>query len=123
MVAWTELHVAALLIMLLESRMRVVPLPSAGMSRHCPGAGLLVSRAFVGLGEGIAPSAATDMVARIGNENERSRSISFIYSGLHVGSLLGLLVAPQLIDHFGWQTVGSSAASYVLFLLACETCT
>ena len=70
-------------------------------------AGLLLSRAFVGLGEGIAPSAATDMVARIGNENERSRSMSFIYSGLHVGSLLGLLVAPQLIDHFGWQTVGA----------------
>lgn len=45
------------------------------------------------------------MVARIGKNSERSRSISFIFSGLHVGSLLGLLVAPQLIDNFGWQTV------------------
>ncbi|KAK9791572.1 hypothetical protein WJX73_008883 [Symbiochloris irregularis] len=67
--------------------------------------GLLMSRAAVGLGEGVAPSAATDMVARIGKSSERSRSISFIFSGLHVGSLAGLLVAPQLIDHFGWQTV------------------
>ena len=70
-------------------------------------AGLLVSRAAVGLGEGVAPSAATDMVARIGKDNERSRSMSFIFSGLHVGSLLGLLLAPQLIDRFGWQTVRS----------------
>lgn len=67
--------------------------------------GLLVSRAAVGLGEGVAPSAATDMVARIGKDTERSRSMSFIFGGLHVGSLLGLLVAPQLIEQFGWQTV------------------
>ena len=62
-------------------------------------------RAAVGLGEGVAPSAATDMVARVIAPEERSRAISFIFGGLHVGSLLGLLVAPVLIDRFGWQTV------------------
>ena len=62
-------------------------------------------RAAVGLGEGVAPSAATDMVARVIAPEERSRAISFIFGGLHVGSLLGLLVAPLLIDRFGWQTV------------------
>ncbi len=70
----------------------------------CPG--LLGVRAAVGLGEGVAPSAATDMVARVIAPEERSRAISFIFGGLHVGSLLGLLVAPVLIDRFGWQTVG-----------------
>lgn len=64
-----------------------------------------MSRALVGLGEGVAPSGATDMVARVIAKNERSRAISFIFSGLHVGSLLGLLVAPPLIENFGWETV------------------
>ncbi|KAK9822812.1 hypothetical protein WJX81_002343 [Elliptochloris bilobata] len=67
--------------------------------------GLLGVRAAVGLGEGVAPSAATDMVARVIAPEERSRAISFVFGGLHVGSLLGLLVAPVLIDRFGWQTV------------------
>ncbi len=30
---------------------------------------------------------------------------SYMFGGLHVGSLLGLLVAPPLIETFGWQTV------------------
>ena len=68
-------------------------------------AGLLGVRAAVGLGEGVAPSAATDMVARVIAPEERSRAIAFIFGGLHVGSLLGLLVAPVLIERFGWQTV------------------
>ncbi|KAK9804238.1 hypothetical protein WJX72_002847 [[Myrmecia] bisecta] len=67
--------------------------------------GLFLSRAAVGLGEGVAPSAATDMVARVVSKEERSRAVSFIFGGLHVGSLLGLLVAPALIEKFGWQTV------------------
>jgi MFS transporter, ACS family, solute carrier family 17 (sodium-dependent inorganic phosphate cotransporter), other len=70
-----------------------------------PIAGLYASRALVGLGEGVAPSGATDMVARVIAKNERSRAISFIFSGLHLGSLLGLLLAPPLIENFGWEVV------------------
>ena len=33
------------------------------------------------------------------------RATSYMFGGLHVGSLLGLLVAPPLIETFGWQTV------------------
>ena len=79
-----------------------------GLSAHpsvLHAAGLYASRALVGLGEGVAPSGATDMVARVIAKNERARAISFIFSGLHVGSLLGLLVAPPLIENFGWETV------------------
>lgn len=68
-------------------------------------AGLFASRAAVGLGEGVAPSSATDMVARLISKEERSRAMSFIFGGLPVGSLLGLLVAPPLIEKFGWATV------------------
>lgn len=59
----------------------------------------------MGLGEGVAPSSATDMVARVISQDERSRAMSFIFGGLHVGSLLGLFVAPPLIERFGWPTV------------------
>lgn len=68
-------------------------------------AGLCISRAAVGLGEGVAPSSATDIVARAIDPKERSRAISFIFGGLHVGSLLGLLVAPPIIEKFGWPVV------------------
>ena len=45
------------------------------------------------------------MVARVISQDERSRAMSFIFGGLHVGSLLGLFVAPPLIERFGWPTV------------------
>lgn len=67
--------------------------------------GLCLSRALVGLGEGVAPSAVNDMVARVVPQSERSRSISLIFGGLHVGSILGLLAAPPLIERFGWASV------------------
>lgn len=67
--------------------------------------GLCISRAAVGLGEAVAPSAAIDMVARTIPQNERSRAVSFIFSGLHLGSILGLLGAPFIISKWGWPTV------------------
>ncbi|CAD7701249.1 unnamed protein product [Ostreobium quekettii] len=67
--------------------------------------GLCLSRALVGLGEAVSPAAATDMVARIMPREERSRATAFIFAGLHVGSLLGLLISPLLIEGFGWPAV------------------
>jgi ACS family sodium-dependent inorganic phosphate cotransporter len=81
--------------------------------------GLCASRAAVGLGEAVAPSAATDMVARIVPAHERSRAVSFVFSGLHLGSIAGLLAAPYLITHFGWETVfvsfGAAGLVWVLW--------
>lgn len=34
-----------------------------------------------------------------------SHAVSTIFGGLHVGSILGLLAAPPLIQAFGWQAV------------------
>lgn len=59
----------------------------------------------MGLGEGVAPSASTDMVSRVIPNNKRSQATSWIFGGLNAGSLLGLLVAPPLIEKCGWQTV------------------
>lgn len=67
--------------------------------------GLCLSRALVGLGEGIAPSAAIDMISKSAPKSERSRSISFIFNGLNVGSIAGLLLAPAIIKSMGWESV------------------
>ncbi|TXG61913.1 hypothetical protein EZV62_013276 [Acer yangbiense] len=103
--------------------------------------GLVFSRILVGIGEGVSPSAATDLIARhiftllasikygIVKANiwfffcfsldrlfcnstcrlipleERSRAVSFVFSGLSVGSVAGLLLAPPLIQNLGWESV------------------
>lgn len=81
--------------------------------------GLCISRAAVGLGEAVAPSAATDMVSRVVPQEERSTAVSFVFGGLHVGSILGLLAAPYLITHYGWETVfvvfGAAGLAWVLW--------
>ncbi|GMH37108.1 hypothetical protein BSKO_04981 [Bryopsis sp. KO-2023] len=67
--------------------------------------GLCVSRAAVGLGESLSPAAATDMVARSVPKEERSRAVSLVFGGFHVGTILGLLASPVLVENFGWQSV------------------
>ncbi|KAG2487853.1 hypothetical protein HYH03_013570 [Edaphochlamys debaryana] len=70
--------------------------------------GLCISRALVGFGQATAPSAATDMLARVVPSSERARAVTFIFSGFHVGSIAGLLAAPWIIQHWGWQAVFTS---------------
>lgn len=67
--------------------------------------GLLFSRLIVGLGEGVSPSAATDLIVRNMPVTERSRAVAFVFNGLHVGSVIGLVLAPVFIEHFGWESV------------------
>ncbi|KAK4754933.1 hypothetical protein SAY87_008690 [Trapa incisa] len=67
--------------------------------------GLLLSRVLVGIGEGVSPSAATDLIARTVPLEERSRAVSFVFGGLSVGSVTGLLLAPPLIQNSGWESV------------------
>lgn len=67
--------------------------------------GLLASRILVGIGEGVSPSAATDMIARSIPREERSRAVSFVFGGLSFGSVTGLLLAPPLIQSYGWESV------------------
>ncbi|GAB2289158.1 hypothetical protein Dimus_023461 [Dionaea muscipula] len=36
---------------------------------------------------------------------ERSRAVSFVFGGLSVGSVIGLILAPPIIRSFGWESV------------------
>ena len=66
---------------------------------------LCASRALVGLGEGVAPSAATTVLARLMPSTERARAVSMVWGGLDVGSAVGLLLSGPLIRCFGWPSV------------------
>lgn len=76
-----------------------VPLCSSTINLLC------LSRAFVGVGEAVAPSSVTDVVAKAVPPAERGRAMSFVFAGLQVGSITGLIVAPELIKALGWQSV------------------
>ncbi|XP_074584282.1 putative anion transporter 6, chloroplastic [Curcuma longa] len=67
--------------------------------------GLVLSRVLVGIGEGVSPSAATDLIARFIQLQERSRAVAVVFGGLSIGSILGLLLAPPIIQNFGWESV------------------
>lgn len=66
---------------------------------------LLVARAFLGLGEGVAMPAMNNMMSRWVPSQERSRSLSAVYSGMYGGSVVGLWMCPCLIAQFGWPSV------------------
>lgn len=66
---------------------------------------LCATRLFVGLGEGLAPSSATNVMARLVPERERARAVTAVFGGLDVGSAMGLLLCGPLILWFGWQSV------------------
>ena len=71
-----------------------------------PGLGwLCLSRVIVGLGEGFAPSAVTNIIARSIPERERSRAVATVFGGLDVGSVIGLLLCGPLIQQYGWPSV------------------
>jgi ACS family sodium-dependent inorganic phosphate cotransporter len=66
---------------------------------------LCATRVFVGLGEGLAPSSATNVLARLVPERERARAVTTVFGGLDVGSAVGLLLCGPLIYYFGWESV------------------
>eukprot|EP00887_Chlorella_sp_A99_P002760 scaffold6.g2760.t1 len=66
---------------------------------------LCATRLFVGLGEGLAPSSATNVMARLVPEKERARAVTTVFGGLDVGSAVGLLMCGPLIHWLGWQSV------------------
>lgn len=75
------------------------PLAQMGLVSLC------VSRAIVGLGEGFAPSAVTHVMASIVPQSERSRAVSYVFGGLDLGSVIGLLLCGPLIAMYGWPSV------------------
>ncbi|KAJ9171394.1 hypothetical protein P3X46_014771 [Hevea brasiliensis] len=66
---------------------------------------LLMMRAFMGLGEGVAMPAMNNILSKWIPVSERSRSLALVYSGMYLGSVTGLAVSPILIHKFGWPSV------------------
>jgi MFS transporter, ACS family, solute carrier family 17 (sodium-dependent inorganic phosphate cotransporter), other len=80
---------------------------------------LLGMRALMGVGEGVAMPAMNNMLSRWIPSGERSRSLALVYSGMYVGSMLGLGLSPGIISSQGWPSVfyifGSMGVFWWLF--------
>lgn len=72
---------------------------------------LLIMRAFMGIGEGVAMPAMNNMISKWIPVSERSRALSLVYSGMYLGSVTGLAFSPFLIHKFGWPSVFYSFGS------------
>ncbi|XP_043716094.1 ascorbate transporter, chloroplastic-like isoform X2 [Telopea speciosissima] len=72
---------------------------------------LLIMRAFMGIGEGVAMPAMNNILSKWVPVSERSRSLAFVYSGMYLGSVTGLAFSPFLIQNFGWPSVFYSFGS------------
>ncbi|XP_068644324.1 sodium-dependent phosphate transport protein 1, chloroplastic-like [Aristolochia californica] len=72
---------------------------------------LLVSRVFMGIGEGVAMPAMNNILSKWVPVAERSRSLALVYSGMYLGSVTGLAFSPFLIHKFGWPSVFYSFGS------------
>ncbi|KAK0582847.1 hypothetical protein LWI29_030283 [Acer saccharum] len=72
---------------------------------------LLVTRALMGIGEGVAMPAMNNILSKWIPVSERSRSLALVYSGMYLGSVTGLAFSPFLIHKFGWPSVFYSFGS------------
>ncbi|XP_022757378.1 probable anion transporter 1, chloroplastic isoform X3 [Durio zibethinus] len=72
---------------------------------------LLIMRAFMGIGEGVAMPAMNNLLSKWIPVSERSRSLALVYSGMYLGSVTGLALSPILIHKFGWPSVFFSFGS------------
>lgn len=72
---------------------------------------LLIVRAFMGIGEGVAMPAMNNILSKWIPVAERSRSLALVYSGMYLGSVTGLAFSPLLIHQFGWPSVFYSFGS------------
>jgi ACS family sodium-dependent inorganic phosphate cotransporter len=66
---------------------------------------LLVTRCLMGVGEGVAMPAMNALLAKWVPGGERSRSLALVYSGMFIGSVVGLGASPHMLNAFGWQSV------------------
>lgn len=66
---------------------------------------LLITRAFMGIGEGVAMPAMNTLISKWIPVSERSRALALVYSGMYLGSVTGLAASPILIHKFGWPSV------------------
>jgi len=61
--------------------------------------------------QGVAMPAMNNMLSKWIPVSERSRSLALVYSGMYLGSVVGLAFSPLLIQKFGWPSVFYSFGS------------
>ncbi|KAK9808476.1 hypothetical protein WJX73_010302 [Symbiochloris irregularis] len=66
---------------------------------------LLMARACMGIGEGVAMPAMNTLLSRWVPVQERSRSLAMVYSGMYAGSIAGLSLSPHMVQVLGWPSV------------------
>ena len=66
---------------------------------------LLVVRAIMGIGEGVAYPSIQNIVRKSVPGQIRTRSLSFIYSGHQLGTIASYLSSPSIMAAYGWPTV------------------
>jgi len=64
---------------------------------------LLLARAAVGLGEGVAMPSMNNLIATHVPKERRAQAVGTAFMGFHSGTIIGLLVSPPIIMKFGWQ--------------------
>src|SRR5438552_8557407 len=80
---------------------------------------LLAIRAVLGVGEGVNFPAIFSLAARWTRASERSRALALNYSGIHLGTVLALLLTPPIIIAAGWPVVFyASGALGAIWLVA-----
>ena len=66
---------------------------------------LLMVRAIMGIGEGVAYPSIQNIVRKSVPDGVRTRSLSFIYSGHQLGTIASYLSSPSIMATYGWPTV------------------
>jgi len=61
--------------------------------------------------QGVAMPAMNNILSKWIPVSERSRSLSLVYSGMYLGSVVGLAFSPFLIQNLGWPSVFYSFGS------------
>jgi ACS family sodium-dependent inorganic phosphate cotransporter len=65
-------------------------------------AALLVARVGMGIGEAAMFPASFDLLARWAPPMERARAVARLYSGIPIGTLIGLIGTGWIVGRFGW---------------------
>jgi len=81
----------------------VFTLATPSMAGNLPA--LMATRAVMGMGEGVAMPAISNLFARWVPQANLSSSLSLAFTGGPVGIITALVVAPPLISNLGWESV------------------
>jgi len=66
---------------------------------------LVAARVVLGIGEGVNFPSIHSIASRWTMPSERARALSLVFSGMHFGTIIALIVSPIIIVNFGWSAL------------------